>query len=173
MSAGRRHPGSIPELSGTGLPGLVAWAKGVVVYLRKLQQGFSGVPAPHADTHRPEHGRDAIATAAPAFPTGTAASEGTADTLLRSDSITKQGIVTTKGHLLGHSATVPAPVPAPVTNGHVLTADLAEATAMKWAAPAAAGAASLTSAQQEHADLEARAAFDSLPLREMIARTYR
>lgn len=72
----------------------------------------------------------AVETAAPSNPTGTAASEGTGTALMRADATIKQGIVTTKGDLLGRS-TVPARVPVG-TDGQVLTADSGEALGVKW-----------------------------------------
>jgi hypothetical protein len=73
-----------------------------------------------------------IATAAPSNPTGTAASEGTGNSFMRADATVQQGIVTTKGDILGYS-TVPARVPVG-TNDHLLTADSTQALGVKWAA---------------------------------------
>jgi hypothetical protein len=80
-----------------------------------------------------------VDTAAPSNPTGTAASEGTGTSLMRADATIQQGIVTTKGDLLGYS-TVPARV-AVGTDTHVLTADSSVALGLKWAVNPAVAAA--------------------------------
>lgn len=71
-----------------------------------------------------------VETAAPSNATGTAAAEGSGTALMRADATIEQGIVTTKGDLLGHS-TDPARVPVG-TDGQVLTADSGEALGVKW-----------------------------------------
>lgn len=58
---------------------------------------------------RSDH-RHAITCATPTNATGTAFAEGSASTFMRSDATIKQGIVTTKGDILGYS-TVPERVP--------------------------------------------------------------
>lgn len=140
---------------------------------RWIVDSFSGDPFAHAANHRPDSSVDPLATAAPSNPTGTAAAVGSAGTVLRSDSVTKQGIVVARGQLLGHNASVPAPVPAPSASALVLTSDLTQATYVKWAAPAGGAAATLTSAQQEQADFELGTAFESLAMRDVMARTFR
>jgi hypothetical protein len=77
-----------------------------------------------------------VQTAAPTNPTGTAAAEGTGTALMRADATIKQGIVTTKGDILGHNATVPARH-AVGANTTVLTADSAQTTGLAWVTPAA------------------------------------
>lgn len=167
----RRPPPPVPH---GGLPGLPPGSAGLLLRLwRWIVDSHSGDPFAHAATHRPDSVSDPLATAAPTQATGPVASAGTAGTLLRSDATIQQGIVVAKGDILGHSS-VPARVPVGA-NGQVLTADSAEALGVKWATPAAGGgaAATLTSAQQEQADLEVRAAFESLALRDVVARAYR
>lgn len=105
--------------------------------LNKLIDQHDGDPSPHAATHKPQTGSDKLSTAAPSNATGTAAAAGIADTLLRSDSTTKQGIVTIKGDVLGYS-TVPARIPVG-TDGQVLTADSPSALGVKWAAGGGGG----------------------------------
>jgi hypothetical protein len=86
--------------------------------------GVNQIPAAGDHAHN-------LATAAPANPTGTAASEGVAETALRSDCTFKQGIVTAKGDVLTYS-TVPAKL-AVGTNGQALVADSTQTTGLKWA----------------------------------------
>jgi Carbohydrate-binding module family 5/12 len=58
---------------------------------------------------------------------------------LRYAAVVLASLLTSKGDLVGASAaSSPARVPAPVTNGHVLTADSVQATGVKWAAVAGA-----------------------------------
>ena len=47
--------------------------------------------------------------------------------------------VLTQGQLVGHNGTAKTAIPAPTTNGHVLTADLSLGVRMKWAAPSGGG----------------------------------
>lgn len=77
-----------------------------------------------ADHDHPVH------TAAPSNPTGTAASEGTDDALMRADATIMQGIVTTKGDVLTYS-TVPARL-AVGNNDEVLTAASGQTTGLIW-----------------------------------------
>jgi hypothetical protein len=91
-------------------------------------------PAPALDDHQHD-----VETAVPSNPTGAAAAEGTGTALMRADATVQQGIVTTKGDLLGYS-TVPARVPVD-TDGYVLTADSAQALGVKWAVNPAVAAA--------------------------------
>ena len=73
----------------------------------------------------------AVETASPANPTGTAAQEGTGTALMRADATILQGIVTTKGDVLGFAA-VPARIPVGA-NGQVLTSNSATALGVQWA----------------------------------------
>lgn len=72
----------------------------------------------------------AVETAAPTNPTGTAAAEGSGTALMRADATVKQGIVTTKGDVLGFS-TVPAKL-AVGSDALGLTADSGQATGLRW-----------------------------------------
>lgn len=103
-----------------------------------VQAGDSADPGDGTNPALEDHVH-AVDTGAPTNPTGTAADEGTGTALMRADATIQQGIVTTKGDLLGYS-TVPARVPIS-TNGFVLTADSAQALGLKWAANAAVTAA--------------------------------
>jgi hypothetical protein len=73
-----------------------------------------------------------VAAATPSNPTGPAALPGSATTGLRSDCTVQQGIVTTKGDILGYSS-VAARVPVGA-DGTYLTADSAQTLGIKWAA---------------------------------------
>jgi hypothetical protein len=66
--------------------------------------------------------------------------DGSAGTTARSDHQHKLGILTTKGDLIAYS-TLPARVPIG-TDGHVLTADSAQALGLKWAAAPGGGGGS-------------------------------
>jgi len=76
-------------------------------------------------------------------------------------------ILTAKGDLLGHDGANPVRVPAGAA-GHVPTADLAASAGWSWQ-PSAGGSAQ----DQEQVDLEIRAGFDSLALRQIIAQSFR
>lgn len=98
-----------------------------------LDSEDEGLPVGHGATHRLD-GVDPLDTGVPTNPSGAVASEGVADTYMRSDATIKQGIVTTKGDVLGHSS---APARVPVgADGQVLTADAAQALGVKWATAA-------------------------------------
>lgn len=71
-----------------------------------------------------------ITTASPSNATGNAPSEGSATSFLRSDATIQQGIVTTKGDVLGYS-TVPARIPIGA-DGLRLTADSTQALGLSW-----------------------------------------
>lgn len=186
MPAGRRHPPPLPHLSAlvprpTGPQGkqtpesVGLMYNGLLQALRKQEEfnrsmldGFSGLPAPHADTHlvgksdplqtpgvpltvlaggaasigtgpsfMRENAQLIVGVAAPANPTGQTAALGSATTVLRSDCVVKQGIVTTKGDLLTHNATLPDRL-AVGADGLALVANSGTATGLSWAAPAAA-----------------------------------
>lgn len=135
---------------------------------RAMMDSWSGLPAPHAETHlvgksdalqSPAAPRTVIAggqalagngpsymredaqliggVAAPANPTGKVAAVGSAQTFLRSDSTTRQGIVTTKGDVLTHDGSTAERLPVGA-DGLALTASSAAPTGLAWAAPAAA-----------------------------------
>lgn len=72
-----------------------------------------------------------VNTAAPVFPTGTIALEGTATALLRADAVIKQGLVSAKGELVGHSV-LPGKVPAPTLDGQVLMAKSSQDVGLVW-----------------------------------------
>ena len=78
-----------------------------------------------------------IKTGTPPNATAAAALEGTGTALMRADATIRQGIVTTKGDLLGYS-TVPVRVPVG-TNTFVLTANSAVAAGVEWQAPSGGG----------------------------------
>lgn len=82
--------------------------------------GVSGVPA------NDDHVHD-LPAGAPVNPTGKVAAEGVAVSALRSDATIAQGIVTTKGDILGHDATTAERVPAGA-NGTSPVYDSAAAT---------------------------------------------
>lgn len=94
-------------------------------------------PAPALDDHV-----HAVETATPTNATAAAAAEGTGSALMRADATIRQGIVTTKGDLLGYS-TVPARVPVG-SDGQALIADSTAAQGVSWGTGTdAAGAAIL------------------------------
>lgn len=111
----------------------------------------------------------AVETGAPSHPTGTAASEGSGTALMRADATIQQGIVTTKGDLLGHS-TVPARV-AVGLDGQVLTAEAAQATGVKWAP--AGGSSSGTSSESLSDYAIFHSTVESYALREITATNFR
>lgn len=81
-------------------------------------------------------------------------------------------LLTAKGDLLGHDGA--NPVRAPVgAAGYVLTADAAAASGWSWQTAGGAPPVVVDSATLDQAGIELRAAFDSLPLRQMIAVTFR
>lgn len=88
--------------------------------------GTIGGPTPPA---LEDHVHD-VETAAPSHPTGTTASEGIGSALMRADATVQQGIVTTKGDILGYS-TVPSRVPVGA-DGEVLTADSGDPLGLSW-----------------------------------------
>lgn len=90
----------------------------------------------------------AIATAAPSNPTGATASEGTGDNFMRADATIQQGIVTTKGDLLGYS-TVPARVSIGA-DGLQLTALASETLGLKWG-PVVLSTAQITANTNDYA----------------------
>jgi len=139
---GRRIVPAVPPLSGLDLSNpedlkrLQEQLTAVEDFLQVVRDNLDeGAPVPHIVTHNLNTGDDPIPTAIPANPTGPAAAIGSANSLLRSDCIIEQGIVTTKGDLLGRS-TVAARV-AVGANGFLLVADSTQATGVKWAASAA------------------------------------
>jgi len=90
------------------------------------------------------------------------------------------GLLTTKGDMVGHDGSGPVRVPVG-SDGYVPTVDVTAAPGWRWAQPAAGGGSGGGSggvgpvgpSVQEQADLEIRAAFDSLALRAIVARTFR
>lgn len=71
-----------------------------------------------------------IQTGAPTHPTDTVASEGSGAALMRADATIQQGIVTTKGDLLGFAA-VPARIPVGI-DGLVLLSDSTSILGVSW-----------------------------------------
>lgn len=148
MAVGRRRPRPAPRISGRPPE---EYAQDLQDFLRDLEFGMSdGIPVGFQDItpEAIEAGAEAdpgeendgwasashihdVNTAAPSNPTGTAAAEGSGAALMRADATIQQGIVTTKGDLLTHSATVPARLPVGA-NGTFLQADSAETTGLKW-----------------------------------------
>lgn len=120
-------------------------------FLKRMVQGTKGIPGGWKNTPPPPilagvagdatagteaaswlaaDAQGVVLTAIPAHPTGATALQGTATTVLRSDATIQQGIVTTKGDLLGRSST-PERVPVGA-NGDVLTADSTVALGVSW-----------------------------------------
>jgi hypothetical protein len=97
--------------------------------------GVSQIPAAGDHVHN-------LPTAQPANPTGTAASPGVASTVLRSDCVVPQGIVTAKGDLLTYAA-VPAKL-AVGADGQTLVADSTQTTGLKWTAGPASDTVNVT-----------------------------
>jgi hypothetical protein len=120
---------SIKDFS-VGIPGGFFGTKSPLILVGKASDRTAGT---ENAGWKAADSQDVVGAAAPANPTGSAAAEGTATTVLRSDAIIKQGIVTTKGDVLGFSS-VPARVPVGA-NGQVLTADSAQTLGVKWATP--------------------------------------
>src|SRR5262245_17040339 len=81
-----------------------------------------------------------IETGAPSNPTGQNASEGAGSALMRATAVIKQGIVTTKGDLLTHHATLPERL-AVGADKRLLMADSAGARGLRWAGQSALTAA--------------------------------
>lgn len=100
--------------------------------LDRLEKAHQGAPFPHETTHLPG-GSDALRTAAPSHPTGTAAAEGTGTALMRADATIRQGIVTTKGDILGYSS-APDRLPGGHT-GQVLFYNNDAALGFQWGIP--------------------------------------
>lgn len=103
-----------------------------------IQAGVAADAGSESDGWMSASARPSIETGAPSNPTGTAAAEGTGTALMRADATIRQGIVTTKGDVLGYS-TVPARVPVG-SDGQVLTADSTQALGVKWVAPSGGSA---------------------------------
>lgn len=148
MALSRRKPPLLPDLA------ILNWAdiRGALYrYLRWVNDFYSSIPGGFLGS-TPEdiqagatassgtesaswaaadhvHG---VETAAPSNPTGTAPAEGTGTSLMRADATIQQGIVTTKGDLLGYS-TVPERVPVGA-NGTVLMADSTQALGVRYSA---------------------------------------
>jgi hypothetical protein len=81
-------------------------------------------------------------------------------------------ILTVKGDLLGHNGSDPIRIPVGA-DGYVPMADPLAAPGWSWQ-PSSGGSPSVSvAASGDQADLETRAAFDSLPLRQMIAQSFR
>lgn len=97
-----------------------------------IQAGAAGDAGTSAEGWMSAGARPAIETGIPSQATGTAGAEGTGTALMRADAVIKQGIVTTKGDVLTHSATVPAREPVGANNT-VFTADSAQTNGVKWA----------------------------------------
>ena len=108
-------------------------------YLRAIKDGFSGLPQPHAATHRVA-GEDPLAT--PATPTTTTvnvsadAGDGPSYALEDHQHAIDLGL-TTKGDLLSRSSSAYARL-AVGTAGQALIVDAAETSGMKWGTPASA-----------------------------------
>jgi hypothetical protein len=106
-------------------------------------------PTRHAKTHRPGNS-DALPTAAPSNPTGTAASEGSAASFMRSDATIEQGIVSAFGDILTHNVTIPAAHPMPdAAFGQPLSADEGSPTGLRWG-PTVLSPAQITSNQNDY-----------------------
>lgn len=127
-NSGHRALPPVPTIpSGPTLPRLITWAQQVVNWLLKLRDFIAGVPGGW---------KDVTPNA-----TGTASDSGDPNQgWMAADATIKQGIVTTKGDVLTHSATVPARL-AVGANTRILLADSSEATGLRWADQSELGAA--------------------------------
>jgi hypothetical protein len=148
MPTERRHP---PDLPIGGQPkDLGGVWNALVVLWKHVKEVHSGAPAGFYDTTPAEIEPDEVGssgtqssgwaaadhthpirTGAPTNPTGTVASEGSSSSFMRSDATIRQGIVTTKGDVLTHNATVPARL-AIGADYAVLQALAAEVTGLRW-----------------------------------------
>jgi hypothetical protein len=154
LPTGQRVPPPVPGLSKVDTQtkaGQLVFAHLLENFLRQLVDGSTAVPggfgnkAPSTITANsvPSAGHSkkgwmaadaqlAVSTAAPSSPTGRTPAIGVSPSLLRADCTIQQGIVTTKGDILGYD-TGPQRVPVGA-NTQVLTADSTQALGVKWAA---------------------------------------